>query len=246
MKKSLILCMVAMLSCINLCAQETDSSEALFHAGLAADTILLESIDGDQVDYAVFGRYARDTARYNALERRFRACDTTLFGSDLLILYYGPAFRDEYDGGYSRSDWEDLYAARKFSQAYASIQRELQTMPASPRLLLHALRSAIRCGRAQEECSAYGWQLSEIVGWMGFLGDGSKSHPVAVVTVLDEYAYLDWTMPNATIDGQSLEQHEGRFCDCLKLDGGKSEFWFDVNLPLVANMKKMKKRMENR
>lgn len=246
MNKSLILCMAAMLSCFNLCAQQADTSEALFQARLATDSILLEALGGDKVDYGVFGRYGLDTARYNALASRFRACDTTLFGSDLLILYYGPAFREDYDGRYDRGDWEDLYAARNFSEAHASIRRELQTMPASPRLLLHALRSAIRCGRAQEECSAYGWQLSQIVGWLGFLSDGSKSHPIAVVTVLDEYAYLDWTMPNATVDGQSLEQVEGRFCDCLKLDGGESEIWFDVNLPFMANMKNKKQRMWKR
>lgn len=243
MKKRLMVCLIVLLSCMSLSAQEA-TPEALFRTRLAADSILLESFADGNVDYGIFGRYARDTARYHALKSRFEACDTTLFGSDLLILYYGPAFREDYDGGYGQQAWEGLYSAGKFAEAYPSIIRELQSTPASPRLLLCALRSAIRAGRDYRECSAYGWQLSQVLGWIGFLGDGSKTHPIAVVTVLDEYAYVDWVLGGAKVESQSLVLNDGRYCDCLKLDDGESEIWFDISLPFGANTAKWKNRLE--
>lgn len=101
-----MVCIIALLSCMSLSAQEA-TPETLFRTRLAADSILLESFADGNVDYGVFGRYARDTARYHALKSRFEACDTTLFGSDLLILYYGPAFREDYDGGYGNKPGKD-------------------------------------------------------------------------------------------------------------------------------------------
>ena len=64
----------------------------------AQDSVWQEATAGEGLDFMVFGRHARDDRYYGQLAERFEKADTTLFGSDFLVLYYGYAYRDEYDG----------------------------------------------------------------------------------------------------------------------------------------------------
>lgn len=132
-----MVCLIALLSCMSLSAQEANP-EALFRTRLAADSILLESFADGNVDYGVFGRYARDTARYHALKSRFEACDTTLFGSDLLFSTTGPPFGRITTAGTANKPGKD------------------STRPENSRM--HTPRSSANCNRRPPRpacCSAH-------------------------------------------------------------------------------------------
>ena len=84
----------------------------------------------DGLDFMVFGRHARDDRYYGQLAERFEKADTTLFGSDFLVLYYGYAYRDEYDGGYGRDPWNEATKEKRYAEAYDALNSALKKAPA--------------------------------------------------------------------------------------------------------------------
>lgn len=98
----------------------------------AQDSVWQEATAGEGLDFMVFGRHARDDRYYGQLAERFEKADTTLFGSDFLVLYYGYAYRDEYDGGYGRDPWNEATKEKRYAEAYDALNSALKKAPATP------------------------------------------------------------------------------------------------------------------
>ena len=92
----------------------------------AQDSVWQEATAGEGLDFMVFGRHARDDRYYGQLAERFEKADTTLFGSDFLVLYYGYAYRDEYDGGYGRDPWNEATKEKRYAEAYDALNSALK------------------------------------------------------------------------------------------------------------------------
>ena len=139
----------------------------------AQDSVWQEATAGEGLDFMVFGRHARDDRYYGQLAERFEKADTTLFGSDFLVLYYGYAYRDEYDGGYGRDPWNEATKEKRYEEAYDALNSALKKAPATPHALSDALWIARELGRPDEEVQRLEWRLYALLTWISLLGDGS-------------------------------------------------------------------------
>ncbi len=216
------------------------SGEQQFIDLLDRDKVWQEATAKDGFDFRVLGRYARDNEYYNNLAERFEQADTTLFGSDFLVLYYGYAYRDEYRGGYGGQLWKAPMQEGKFEEAYKLLGAALKNAPATPHILADAFRIALELERPAEEIGNLQWRLGALLGWMQALGDGSSEAPIPVVNVSDEYTFMYDFLGVAQVKGQSLLKNDkGVICDRMEVVPGEgsyftgSEIWFDVSFPIT-------------
>lgn len=217
------------------------SDERQFIDLLARDTVWQEAVEKEGFDFRVLGRYARDDAYYGRLTERFERADTTLFGSDFLVLYYGYAYRDEYDGGYGTGPWKQSIREEKYDEAYAMIVGALKKAPATPHLLSEALQLALATNRPEEEIRSLQWRLGALLGWMSMLGNGTRELPIPVVNVIDEYTYMYDMLGIARLKGQELVKNDHNvMCDRMEVVPAEnayftgSEIWFDITFPITA------------
>lgn len=217
------------------------SEEQQFIDLLARDKVWQKAISKGAFDFRVLGKYARDNDYYGSLAERFERADTTLFGSDFLILYYGYAYRDEYDGGYGGQFGDALTKEGKFEEAYSLLKGMLKKAPATPHILADAFRLAVELERPAEEIRNIQWRLGALLGWMQMLGNGSENAPIPVVNVSDEYTFMYEFLGVAQVKGQALLKNgNGVLCDRMEVVPGEgsyftgSEIWFDVTFPVTA------------
>ena len=216
------------------------SDEQQFIDLLARDKVWQEATAKGGFDFRILGQYARDNDYYGSLAERFEQADTTLFGSDLLVLYYGYAYRDEYDGGYGGQLWKASMKEGKLDEAYKLLGGALKKAPATPHILADAFRVAIELKRPDEEIRSLQWRLGTLLGWVQALGDGSKEAPISVINVVDEYTFMYDFLGVAQVKGQSLLKNDnGVLCDRMEVVPGEgsyftgSEIWFDVTFPIT-------------
>lgn len=230
-------------SCSVQTAMQPDSlssDERQFYDLLARDTVWQEATRDEGFDFRVLGRYARDDEYYGRLAERFERADTTLFGSDFLVLYYGYAYRDEYTGGYSIGPWKERIQEEKYDEAYAMIVGALKQAPATPHLLSEALQIALATNRPEEEVWSLQWRLGALLGWMSMLGNGSRELPIPVVNVSDEYTYMYALLGIAKVKEQTLVKNDHNvMCDRMEVVPSENayftgtEIWFDVTFPII-------------
>lgn len=221
----------------------------------AVDSVWLEATAKDALNFRVFGRYARDDARFEELKRRFEAADTTLLPSDLYTLYYGSAYRSDYTGGY------DASIGRKEMEedpqgGYDLCREKLQLYPTSLRLLASLYMLARTLGHDEEELDRIWWRYMAILQAISFTGDGSKEYPYVVIQVSDEYEVVYNLLDVKSVAGQELRWQEKVPFDVLQVvpetDAGFQgrEVWFDIYYPLGTLMETMDgtklKRIRNR
>lgn len=221
---------------------------------LDRDPVWLEALAGGTLDMRVFGRYARDEQRYRTLAERFERADTTLYGSDFFILYYGHAYRDAYDGGYGAAPWRKSLAKKHYAKAYAQVLKALRKAPATPSLLDAAAQIALDLGRPDAEVRNLLWRRDMLLIWMRVLGDGTAERPFIVVNVPDEFTFAYGLLRVREVLSQTSESRGAGYCDRLAIvpaDNGLfpgSEIWFDCNYPyqLLAEPHKWAKELRDR
>lgn len=206
----------------------------------AQDSVWQEATAGEGLDFMVFGRHARDDRYYGQLAERFEKADTTLFGSDFLVLYYGYAYRDEYDGGYGRDPWNEATKEKRYAEAYDALNSALKKAPATPHALSDALWIARELGRPDEEVQRLEWRLYALLTWISLLGDGSEQYPAVVVNVRDEYTLMyDYMGVRQVLGQQLIRKDDGIPYDKIDIepldtpDSKISEVWFDVSYPFT-------------
>lgn len=206
----------------------------------AQDSVWQEATAGEGLDFKVFGRHARDDKYYGQLAERFEKADTTLFGSDFLVLYYGYAYRDEYDGGYGVDPWNEATKEKRYTEAYDALNSALKKAPATPHALSDALWIARELGRPDEEVQRLEWRLYALLTWISLLRDGSEQYPAVVVNVRDEYTFMyDYMGVRQVLGQQLIRKDDGIPYDKIDIepldtsDSKISEVWFDVSYPFT-------------
>lgn len=203
------------------------------------DSVWREATAGGTPDMRVFGRYARDERRYRALVERFERADTTLYGSDFFILYYGHAYRDAYDGGHRTTPWLESLQKKQYAKAYAQVLKALRQAPATPYLLNDAARIARALGRPGDEIANLLWRRDMLLIWISALGDGTAERPFVVVNIQDEYTLAYGLLKVREIRSQTFEPRGTTLCDRFEIepaDNGLfpgSEIRFDCTYPFA-------------
>lgn len=199
---------------------------------IVRDTIWEEATADDGVDLTVFGRYARNETYYQQLVDRFEQADTTLRVSDLFVLYYGYAYRDEYHTRTMGSPWSDLVENKQYAEAYTMICELLEDHPACLYLLDFAIGAGYAAGRPTEELDRIAWRLFVLMEHIYMLRDGSKQTPFIIVDLRDNEPLLYRWLKVKPIRAK-LRGNRGRQCYCVTIETEKkdSKVWFDVTLP---------------
>lgn len=208
------------------------------------DSVWLEATAKDVLNFRVFGRYARDDDRFEELERRFEAADTTLLPSDLYTLYYGSAYRSDYTGGYDASiDRKEMKEDPQGS--YDLCLEKLQLYPTSLQLLASLYTLAWTLGHDEAELDRIWWRYMAIMETISSTGDGSEEYPYVVIQVSDEYEVVYNLLDVKSVTGQSLRWQKKVPFDVLQVvpetDAAFQgrEVWFDIYYPLGTLMETM-------
>lgn len=227
----------------NEALQERPDSVAqgtLFDEQFAQDKVWQEFYTDSMFNFRVLGRYARDEQNYRQLVARFERADTSLFCSDFYVLYYGYAYRDEYTGGYSASPWRDLMKKGRNEEAYKMVCAKLKTDPASLSLLSDAYFAAIEAKRPAEEIDILSARFFTLAWWIRLLGTGHKESPYNVVSVSDEYAFMNYHLGVGEVRMQSLHFDErGHALDRMEITPIDNTYfsgdavWFDIQYSYV-------------
>lgn len=235
MKQRLVLLAVTLLLYLPASAQSTEADSVALADPVFQDSIFQEVIADSTFNFRILGKYARDEHYYQERVERFERADTTLLGSDFLVLYYGYAYRDEYVCGSADSPLTDLVNNKQYAEAYEMIGELLKHNPASLYLLDYALGAGCAADRPTEELDRISWRLLMLMKHISILSDGSKESPIAVVNRRDEDPFMRLWLKVKPIKAQ-LRGNKGRQCDCVTVESEKkgSKVWFDVTLPWVA------------
>lgn len=203
------------------------------------DSVFQEVTADSTFNFRILGKYARDEHYYQERVERFERADTTLLGSDFLVLYYGYAYRDEYDGGYSTPPWAGLNKEQRYEEAYGMILDALKTNPASLSLIRDAFITGREAGKSDQKLFTLGWRLSALMYWISIWSDGTQQFPYSVVSVEDEYVLMSEHLGVQRVTGQELVMTNEKPCDkmhVVMMEGAPfsgSEVWFDISFPYV-------------
>lgn len=233
MKHIIIWCTVLALQGLPALAQQLPG-------GTSSDPLWQQATAGNALDLRVFGRQARNEERFRQLVERFESADTTLSFTDFLILYYGSAYRDEYNGGYEHAA-DRRSREQEPVEAYRLCAEALERHPASPALLSRTLALAERADRPREELDRLDWRRKMLLWTIEALGNGTQESPFIVMSVADEYEILHHRQGVDRIVSQKLvDNPDGTPCDRLEVSTTEQaptqikEFWFDVSYPLAT------------
>lgn len=240
MKQRLVLLAVTLLLYLPASAQSTEADSVVLTDSFFQDSVFQEVIADGTFNFSILGKYARNEHYYQERVERFERADTTLLGSDFLVLYYGYAYRDEYDGGYSISPWGALMNKKqRYEEAYGMILNALKTNPASLYLIRDALRTGRAAGKSDQELFTLGWRLSALMYWISIWGDGTQQSPYLIISVGDEYAFMSEHLGVQKITNRELVMTNEKPCDKMHVVMMKgapfsgSEVWFDISYPYV-------------
>jgi hypothetical protein len=191
----------------------------------------------EPVDFKKVKSFAM-SEKYDQLFKRFYINDTTLSLEDYRMLYYGQAYRDNFQP-YASPD--SARALREYMNAnedsidYREVIRYTHMiLEEFPFTLEEIYLSAIAFGRLGEEEQSMLWfyKFNSLVKAILSSGDGRKEKTAIVVTgVPDEYVILG--ILGLETESQALTGKRGRRYDVMSLKGNEynlKRMYFDINL----------------
>lgn len=166
----------------------TEPKQARWANVIEGDSLLALAGANGKLDYAVFGQVARNDEQYNALVARFENLDGKFELSDIFVLYYGQAFRDDFAGGHISGVITP--ETSDFEAAYNECCQKLAKSPTSLRLLGEAGMLAHKLNLPEEVAKKYRIRYLLIREVITLTGDGTFDQPYKVVHISDEYEIL--------------------------------------------------------
>lgn len=166
----------------------TEPKQARWANVIEGDSLLALAGANGKLDYAVFGQVARNDEQYNALVTRFENLDGKFELSDIFVLYYGQAFRDDFAGGHISGVITP--ETSDFEAAYNECCQKLAKSPTSLRLLGEAGMLAHKLNLPEEVAKKYRIRYLLIREVITLTGDGTFDQPYKVVHISDEYEIL--------------------------------------------------------
>lgn len=237
--------------CGPLCREMQTADSLAQEPAEPVDSVWSEATADGALNFMVFGRYARDDAHFDRLKERFEAADSTLLFSDRMTLYYGMAYRDEYEGGYSIDNGIAKLIDSLPAEVYACCLERLRTTPSSARLLHYALIAGRLCDRPAAELDRLSWRFWKTLALIYSMGEGTEKDPFVVTSVSDEYELMYSWLEVERVTGQQLIDNDGVSCDRMAIDPVDNEYfrgsevWFDVSfcLPMFSDPRHWAKKL---
>ena len=154
-----------------------------------------------RLDHPAIEKFAK-TAAFKKLVTRFAACDTTLTREEIANVYYGSAYGKDYNWVDSDSEGiQKLVDEGKVQEALASLQAKLQEYPASLFLLI----SIFNLADDQALVESCVWKARALLSAIDNSGNGTTpDSPLQVISVNDEYMYLNQVCESQGLRSQSL------------------------------------------
>lgn len=224
MKYTLILCAVVNI-CIHINAQENKDAKFM------------------QIDFVQIKQKASNRELYDQLITRFIACDSTLVMEDQALIYYGYSFQPEYQGSlqdviYANSI-QNFIKEKKYNEAIEYCIHVLdKENPVNLRMgetLAFLVYNYDYESGNKSKYIPYFKRFSAIIHTIARSGDGSKANPYVVISIADEYAFMQSIgISKENIKDQSLiedSQPLKRYYDVFTIHQEEKEYelWFDIS-----------------
>jgi tetratricopeptide (TPR) repeat protein len=137
-------------------------------------------------DHAVLKEFAQ-TAEFQQLVERFAACDTTLTREEIANVYYGSAYKKDYNRVSSTSDGvQELVEEGKVQEAVDALQARLRDYPVS----LFLLVSIFNLSEDPAVLEPVVWKAQKLLSAIDNSGLGTPECPMQAICVNDEYQVL--------------------------------------------------------
>ena len=137
-------------------------------------------------DHAAIRKFA-ETEDFQRLVTRFEACDTTLTREDVSNLYYGFAYKKDYNLVSSINESiQKLLEEDKVQEAIDALQAKLKEYPVS----LYLLVSIFNLTKDPAVIETVAWKAQNLLIIINNSGRGTVDSPLQVICVNDEYLYL--------------------------------------------------------
>ena len=137
-------------------------------------------------DHAAIRKFA-ETEDFQRLVTRFEACDTTLTREDVSNLYYGFAYKKDYNLVSSINESiQKLLEEDKVQEAIDALQAKLKEYPVS----LYLLVSIFNLTKDPAVIDTVAWKAQNLLIIINNSGRGTVDSPLQVICVNDEYLYL--------------------------------------------------------
>ena len=145
-----------------------------------ADSLLLVP------DHSVLKEFAQ-TAEFQQLVDRFAACDTTLTREEISTVYYGSAYKKDYNLVSSTSSGvQELVEEGKIQEAVEALQARLRDYPVS----LFLIVSIFNLSEDPAVLEPVVWKAQNLLAVIDNSGLGTLESPMHVICVNDEYQTL--------------------------------------------------------
>ena len=145
-----------------------------------ADSLLLVP------DHSVLKEFAQ-TAEFQQLVDRFAACDTTLTREEISKVYYGSAYKKDYNLVSSTSSGvQELVEEGKIQEAVEALQARLRDYPVS----LFLIVSIFNLSEDPAVLEPVVWKAQNLLAIIDNSGLGTLESPMHVICVNDEYQTL--------------------------------------------------------
>jgi hypothetical protein len=137
-------------------------------------------------DHAAIRKFA-ETEDFQRLVTRFEACDTTLTREEISNLYYGSAYKKDYNlVSASNESIQKLLEEDKIQEAIDALQAELKEYPVS----LYLLVSIFNLTEDPAVLEPVVWKAQRLLEIIDNSGRGTVDSPLQVICVNDEYQEL--------------------------------------------------------
>ena len=137
-------------------------------------------------DHAALKEFAQ-TAEFQQLVDRFVACDTTLTREEVSKVYYGSAYKKDYNRVSSTSEGvQELVDEGKLQEAVDAMQARLKDYPVS----LFLIVSIFNLSEDPAVIEPIVWKAQNLLAVIDNSGLGTRECPMQVICVNDEYQLL--------------------------------------------------------
>ena len=151
-------------------------------------------------DHAALKEFAQ-TAEFQQLVDRFAACDTTLTREEISKVYYGSAYKKDYNLVSSTSSGvQELVDEGKLQEAVGALQARLKDYPVS----LFLIVSIFNLSEDPAVIEHVVWKAQKLLAVIDNSGLGTAESPMQVICVNDEYQLLRQVVEMQEFIGQAV------------------------------------------
>gem|GEM_PF-6042736 len=175
-----------------------------------------------------FGRDANAPGVYELLAARHVGCDTTLTTDELILLYYGAAFRPGFTADFINAGAQVIEAANEGGNHEAAAKMALESLLARPAEVPNYLNLALARHHLGDSLGAKCALLAyyRLLSIPYYSGDGSRENPFWIIDPADEMLIL------RELDFQLLSSTPEPPLDIARVYDALNDVSFDVHFHL--------------